>query len=75
MNRTGFALVVVALASCGGQSPPPVEVDLGGEWRSVIESPGGELPFGLRIVEQDGTKLAVAELRTWYGSSAVRNEI
>jgi hypothetical protein len=55
-------LVSIALIGCG----PLPEVDrivtadaLRGEWRSVLESPGGELPFGLRIEFEGGRLTAV----------------
>src|SRR5437867_7578155 len=39
----------------GGATPSPA-----GEWRAALESPGGELPFGLRIEERSpGEILAV----------------
>ena len=56
------AVVSISLIACGG----PPEVDqilvadaLRGEWRSVLESPGGELPFGLRIDFAGGRLTAV----------------
>ena len=54
-------MLVVAVVACSGQSqqaPPINAIDLVGEWRSVLDSPGGELPFALRITEQDGTVVA-----------------
>ena len=39
-------------------TPPPA--DLGGTWRAVLASPGGELPFALEIEKQGGDYRAVA---------------
>jgi len=57
-------LLVVALVSggCGEQTGSPKatpDTELVGQWRSVLETPGGELPFFLRIAEQDGALAAV----------------
>lgn len=55
----------MTLAACGGDgggetasapSPPSVA----GDWRAVLASPGGELPFTLRIVDDGGELRAVA---------------
>lgn len=40
--------------ACGYRSGVPSPA---GQWRAVLESPGGELPFGLRIEERDAGKL------------------
>jgi thiol-disulfide isomerase/thioredoxin len=60
-----FTVLCLALGSisCGG----PIEevrqiaaVDaLRGEWRAVLQSPGGELPFGLRVTVESGRPSAV----------------
>jgi thiol-disulfide isomerase/thioredoxin len=62
MKWVTATLVSIALIGCG----PLPEVDrivtadaLRGEWRSVLESPGGELPFGLRIGFEGGRLTAV----------------
>ncbi len=62
MRWITFILAVAATVSCGA-SP---EVDrilaadaLRGEWRSVLISPGGELPFGLAITFSEGRLQAV----------------
>jgi thiol-disulfide isomerase/thioredoxin len=49
------ALVWMAACADGGPVSPA------GEWRAVLESPGGELPFRLRIEEREaGSLIAVA---------------
>lgn len=60
MKYTAIGLAVVVLVSCGTPAPPSVEIDLTGEWRSVIESPGGELPFALRVLQAGETPPVVA---------------
>ena len=62
MKWATVILVSIALIGCG----VPHEVSmiatadaLRGEWRSVLESPGGELPFGLRIGVAEGRLTAV----------------
>jgi len=62
MKWVAVVLVSIPLIACGG----PPEVDqilvadaLRGEWRSVLESPGGDLPFGLRIGFTEGRLTAV----------------
>jgi len=40
-----------------GPPPPPAAV---GEWRAVLQSPGGELPFTLQITQTDGQLSAMA---------------
>jgi peroxiredoxin len=55
--------VTLWLAGCGTPSPLPdasSAADLTGEWRSVLASPGGELPFTLRISDGDSGLTAVA---------------
>jgi thiol-disulfide isomerase/thioredoxin len=55
--------LLVALA-CTPSADEVVEVDpaaLVGEWRAVLTSPGGELPFGLRI-DSDGNGLSASAL-------------
>ncbi|MDX1501803.1 MAG: TlpA disulfide reductase family protein [Thermoanaerobaculia bacterium] len=50
------ALLPLALAACGAP-----EISPAGEWRAVLGSPGGELPFTLRIeTRPDGRFAAVA---------------
>jgi len=61
MQRARMLMLVVAVVSCSGQSEqarPTEAVDLVGDWRSVLDSPGGELPFALRITERSGTLVA-----------------
>jgi len=44
---TLFAAALPAALSCGTRSGP--RPDVAGTWRAVIQSPGGELPFTLRL--------------------------
>jgi len=47
----GWVAVLALAAGCGGphsRSQPPVQT---GPWRAWLESPGGDLPFGLEIEE------------------------
>jgi len=46
--------VMVALGAC---RPKPVPID--GSWRAVLTSPGGELPFTLRFIRENGGLRAV----------------
>ncbi|HEX9459032.1 MAG TPA: TlpA disulfide reductase family protein [Thermoanaerobaculia bacterium] len=50
-RNAALAALVLALAAC---HPRPTAVE--GTWRAVLTSPGGELPFALRIA-RDGTAL------------------
>ena len=50
-RNAGIAALVLALAAC---HPRPTAVE--GTWRAVLTSPGGELPFTLRIA-RDGAAL------------------
>jgi thiol-disulfide isomerase/thioredoxin len=52
LRKTGLACLVFALASCHRAAHPAAV----GTWRAVLTSPGGELPFTLRIVP-DGAAL------------------
>lgn len=56
------ALAIFACAAPSADSPEPAPADppIAGLWRAVLASPGGELPFTLRIDDQDGTLTAVA---------------
>lgn len=58
---TAFPALVLALA-CAPQAEvgEGVSADLTGSWRAVLESPGGELPFGLDISASAGELVAVA---------------
>lgn len=55
-----FSLTLVlcaGLIGCGGQADEdPPAADLIGSWRGVITSPGGELPFTLKL-DHDGPRL------------------
>jgi peroxiredoxin len=52
-----FAAAVAATAGCGpGSGEDPPAEDLLGSWRGVLASPGGELPFTLRL-DHDGPRL------------------
>ena len=55
---TSLTLLTLCLAGCAAE--PPIEERLVGTWRAVLASPGGELPFALRIFEEDGRLAAVA---------------
>jgi len=62
MKWITVAVVSLALIGCGvvPEVDRIVSADaLRGEWRSVLESPGGELPFGLRIGFEGGRLTAV----------------
>lgn len=57
-------VLAAALAACGGPPGAPDPEDgagrgrsLAGDWRAVLSSPGGELPFTLRIEEEAGGAL------------------
>jgi peroxiredoxin len=53
---TLIAIVPLLLSACGGSpSAPP----LAGSYRASLQLPGGELPFGLELSEQDGKLAAV----------------
>ncbi len=52
-----LALLAIALG-CAGE--PTLEQRLTGTWHAELASPGGPLPFTLRIFEQDGRLAAVA---------------
>jgi thiol-disulfide isomerase/thioredoxin len=63
MTRTSPALPALLLflfAACGGPDVPSAPPVLTGDWRAVLESPGGELPFGLRIWDSEDGLNAVA---------------
>jgi thiol-disulfide isomerase/thioredoxin len=51
----GFALVlaIVVLAACARDNGPPL-----GTYRAVVHVDGGDLPFGLELVEEDGALVA-----------------
>ena len=56
-------ICLVTLGACSGPEPASeetAETPLAGTWRAVLESPGGELPFGLRITDSGGELAAVA---------------
>ncbi len=68
MRRTlfpavSFALLALLFAACSGaDSADPTDPPLVGEWRAVLTSPGGELPFTLQVTQdpQDDSLRAVA---------------
>ncbi|MEM9593177.1 MAG: TlpA disulfide reductase family protein [Acidobacteriota bacterium] len=47
---------VLLFSGCAEQDPERAAVQLVGTWRAVLESPGGDLPFLLRI-DDDGPRL------------------
>ncbi|HXH39903.1 MAG TPA: TlpA disulfide reductase family protein [Thermoanaerobaculia bacterium] len=51
-RKAGIASLLFVLAACHHAEPPSAA----GTWRAVLTSPGGELPFTLRIV-RDGAAL------------------
>src|SRR3954447_22760085 len=54
-QRAGAAIVVcilVTLVFIGCRAEPPKPVAIEGTWRAVLQSPGGELPFTLRITRR-----------------------
>jgi len=54
MTRPGVALSVVVCAALVAGCER-VELPREGDYRAVLELPGGELPFGLQIVREDGS--------------------
>ena len=56
MNKLLTAFLFLSLVSCN-QSEINVTDSHGiiGKWRGVLQSPGGELPFGIEITEENGT--------------------
>ncbi|MEE8526033.1 MAG: TlpA disulfide reductase family protein [Thermoanaerobaculia bacterium] len=64
MIRTVLLVLLAAAAGCGERDPAEdvdhVAAPLAGNWRAVLTSPGGELPFTLSIIEDGGTLSAVA---------------
>jgi len=61
--RTAFLLLMVTLGACatligcqGSEYGDPPAEDLLGSWRAVLTSPGGEVPFTLRL-DHDGPRL------------------
>lgn len=65
IRALGAVVLVSILASTACGAPPaghesaPVVFDPVGTWRAVLDSPGGELPFGLRIEGAPGAWRAV----------------
>ena len=57
---TVLLLVAPLLAASGCAPEPTIEQRLIGTWRAELASPGGPLPFALRIHQQDGGLAAVA---------------
>ena len=55
-NRTPLLVAALLISSCGGPSTGPAS-RVEGTWRAVLESPGGELPFGLRIETGENGRL------------------
>ena len=52
-------VLLLTVMSCGGAAEPAPE-SLAGTWRAVLTSPGGELPFTLRIDAEGSDPPAVA---------------
>lgn len=61
MKRIVCALSILALglASCSSGEPDPT-AELIGDWRAVLASPGGDLPFLLRIERDAGSGKLIA---------------
>lgn len=47
--------VLLGLSGCSQGEPETPASPLVGDWRAVLASPGGDLPFTLRIVQEDAT--------------------
>ena len=64
MRRSVFVLLLgLSLAACGPKAPAPLSP---GVFRATLETPGGELPFGLEIAQEpnqeagkEGTRLVL----------------
>lgn len=54
MRTTAFAVLILALLAscCAGSSAPALDA---GRWQAWLESPGGDLPFGIDIVRGGDT--------------------
>jgi thiol-disulfide isomerase/thioredoxin len=59
----------VTLSACGPAGGAPASEPVDGSWRAWLDSPGGELPFGLEIARQEGG------LRAWLLNDPERIEI
>lgn len=62
MRWITYGLMLFVIAGCGVNTEvesTATAVDLVGEWRTVLASPGGDLPFGLRFDDHEGTVSAV----------------
>ncbi len=63
-RRVLLALASLALTACAQTEAPPAspaaETSISGIWRAVLASPGGELPFTLRIEDAGGAITAMA---------------
>ncbi len=64
-KRIGWCLALAVWVGCGGSvsenaKNPPAPATLVGNWRAVLASPGGELPFELVIREGEQGLAAVA---------------
>ena len=60
MRRPPIRPLALLLALLGCAVEPTIEQRLIGTWRAELDSPGGPLPFTLRIFESDGGLAAVA---------------
>ncbi len=56
-----FLLLMVLVACNQAEIPRTEKQNLVGQWRAVLESPGGDLPFGLEISDIDGKLTAVIQ--------------
>ena len=58
MRWVTFGLLLGLVVGCGAaaeEERAAAPFDLAGEWRAVLASPGGDLPFGLRFEDHGGT--------------------
>jgi thiol-disulfide isomerase/thioredoxin len=60
MQKAMIVLLLFSLVGCGGELPTSEsEESVVGTWRAVLASPGGDLPFALRVTEAEGQLRAV----------------
>lgn len=58
--RRLLILALAVLAACAREAPPPADplAEWTGDYRAALQVPGGELPFGLSITEENGRLVA-----------------
>ena len=52
IQRVLLSALLLALAACAATTPTDSTRISAGEWRGWLDSPGGELPFGLRLIDE-----------------------